>query len=65
MHLFGGMPANDDDEDTSIRIKVATWKRLDERKDRPNKSFDQIINNLLDIVDEVEEGNPNSTPATM
>lgn len=44
------------DEDTSIRIKVDTWQRLNERKDRPNKSFDDVINELLEIAAEYEEG---------
>lgn len=65
MHLFGGMPTKDESEDTSIRIKVNTWQRLRQRKNRPNKSFDDVINELLDIAEEAEEGNPNSPLPTM
>ena len=52
-----GMP-----EDTSIRIKVDTWKRLNKRKTLPNESFDDVINDVLDTVEQLEneadEGNP-------
>ena len=57
------MDENDGTDDTSIRLKISTWKRLSERKDRPDKSFDDVINEVLDRVEEVEaEGNPK--PAT-
>jgi len=58
------MSENHDTDDTSIRLKVSTWKRLDKRKDRPDKSFDDVINEVLDRVEEVEaEGNPNPPTA--
>lgn len=46
------------EDDTSVRIKNDTWKRLNNRKE-PGESFDEIINELLDKV-EAQEGN--STP---
>jgi len=52
-----------DNEDTSIRISVETWRRLKDRKDRPNTSFDDVISELLDKTEETEEGNLNP-PAT-
>jgi len=53
-------------EDTSIRIKVDTWKRLNERKTLPSESFDDVITDLLDQVEaqEAEEGNRNQRTAT-
>lgn len=53
-------------EDTSIRIKVDTWNRLKDRKTRPNESFDDVINDLLDKVEaqEDEEGNRSLRTAT-
>lgn len=49
------MPGESDD-DTSIRIKVETWRRLKDRKDRPNESFDDVIRELLDLVDQCDHG---------
>lgn len=46
------------DDDTSIRISVETWRRLKDRKDRPNTSFDDVIQELLDATEEAESGNP-------
>lgn len=54
-------------DDTSIRIKVDTWQRLNARKDKPNQSFDDVINDLLDQVEAIEEdteGNPKPAMAT-
>lgn len=49
------------EDDTSIRISVDTWKRLKDRKERPNESFDDVIQDLLNAA----EGNPNRmTPTT-
>lgn len=48
------------EDDTSIRIKNSTWKRLNDRKE-PGVSFDDIINELLDKVEE-KEGNSTQTP---
>ena len=39
------------DEDTTIRIKRTTWERLNRRKE-PGKSFDEIINGVLDRAEE-------------
>lgn len=44
-------------DDTSIRIKVKTWRRLKDRKAHPNESFDDVINDLLDEAERTEEGN--------
>jgi predicted CopG family antitoxin len=44
------------EDDTSIRIKNDTWQRLNARK-APGKSFDDIINEILDELEEGEEGN--------
>jgi len=40
------------DEDTSIRLKVDTWRRLRSLKG-PGESFDDVINDVLDEVDTV------------
>jgi hypothetical protein len=51
------------DEDTSIRISVKTWRRLKDRKDRPNTSFDDVISELLDKTEELESvGNSEPVP---
>lgn len=39
---------DDDEGDTSIRIKVRTWRELKDLKDQPNQSFDDVIQELLD-----------------
>lgn len=39
------------DEDTSIRVSLDTWQRLQARKDEPGKSFDTVIQELLDTVE--------------
>lgn len=46
-----------EDEDTSIRIKLDTWRRLKDLKDTPNKSFDDVIQELLDEHEEAESEN--------
>jgi predicted DNA-binding protein len=49
-----------EEEDTSVRVKAETWKRLDELKDSPGKTFDDVINELLD---ESESSSGNRSPA--
>lgn len=39
---------DDDEGDTSIRIKIDTWRELKDLKDQPNQSFDDVIQELLD-----------------
>jgi len=39
------------EQDTSIRIKRDTWRRLHRQKE-PGKSFDDVLNDLLDRADE-------------
>lgn len=39
------------EDDTSIRIKRSTWQRLHRRKE-PGMSFDDVLNDILDRVDE-------------
>lgn len=51
-------------DDTSIRIKVDTWNRLKDRKTRPNESFDDVINDLLDAVEESDDEAGNGSPRT-
>jgi predicted CopG family antitoxin len=56
-------------DDTSIRIKVKTWQRLNDLKQGPGDSFDEVINRLLDehhAGDEeaLDEGNRRA-PATL
>lgn len=51
-------------EDTSIRIKVDTWKRLNERKSLPNESFDDVINDLLDKAEQLEDAEGNLSRRT-
>jgi len=46
-------------DDTSIRIKVGTWRQLRERKG-PGESFDDVINGILD---EAESDAPQEQPA--
>jgi predicted DNA-binding protein len=49
------------DDTTNIRISVETWKRLNDLKDEPGKTWDDVMNELLDK----SEGNANRmTPAT-
>lgn len=47
-------------EDTTVRVRHATWRRLNDRKD-PGVSFDEVISNLLDAqeADEAEGQTPN------
>ncbi|MDF9747029.1 DUF7557 family protein [Natrinema salsiterrestre] len=42
------------DETTTVTVSTETWKRLTLRKD-PGDSFDDVITELLDEVEEVEE----------
>lgn len=52
---------NDMSEDTTnIRINTETWKRLQEYKDEPGKTWDEVMQELL----EGTEGNPRTMPAT-
>lgn len=51
-----------ENDDTSIRISVQTWRRLKDLKSKPNESFDDVIEDLLDSQ-EGQEGNP-KTPTT-
>lgn len=48
--------------DTHIRVTEETWKRLNARKG-PGDSFDDVINDLLDLHEEAGEGNPNMAMA--
>jgi len=43
-------------DDTSVRIKTDTWKRLNDLKE-PGDSFDDIIRRLLDESDDIQAGN--------
>jgi predicted CopG family antitoxin len=49
------------DDDTSVRISVETWRRLKDRKDRPNTSFDDVITELLNATEDCDEGNARTT----
>lgn len=49
-------PMDDSSSDTSIRVSRDTWHRLNQCKE-PGKSFDDIINELLDAVEERDTGN--------
>lgn len=40
---------------TNIRVSIETWRRLKNRKDRPNKSFDEVIQELLEESDPAEK----------
>lgn len=40
--------ADDADEVTSIQIRKSTWRRLNNRKQGPNDTFDDVVNRLLD-----------------
>lgn len=44
-------------DDTSIRIKKDTWRRLRDRKG-PGDSFDEVIDELLDDVEDAAEAQP-------
>jgi predicted CopG family antitoxin len=50
------------DDVTTVKVKEETWKRLNARK-TPGKSFDDIISELLDEVEEADEGNPKTARA--
>jgi len=50
------------DDVTTVKVKEETWKRLNARK-TPGKSFDDIISELLDEVEESDEGNPKTATA--
>lgn len=41
-------------DDTSIRIKRDTWRRLHERKG-PGESFDEVLNDVLDRAESEEQ----------
>lgn len=47
------------EDTTNIRISNETWKRLQEYKDEPGKTWDDVMQELL----EGTEGNP-KTPVT-
>lgn len=46
--------ADGEDQDKMVRVKQDTWERLFYRKG-PGDSYDDVINDLLDIVEELEE----------
>ena len=53
------------DDTTTIRIKKETWKRLNQMKDEPGKTWDDVLKELLEETGGDEEGNrPRMTPAT-
>ena len=60
MHAQTHTMGEDGEDDTSVRVKTETWKRLDELKDSPGKSFDDVINELLD---ESESSSGKRSPA--
>lgn len=39
------------DDSVNIRIKTETWKRAKDLKDEPGKTWDDVINELLDEVE--------------
>lgn len=43
-----------DKEYVNIRIKSDTWERMQPRKDKPGKTWDDVINELIDQADEGE-----------
>jgi len=47
------MPQNS----VNIRIRTETWKRMQELKDEPGKTWDDVINQLLDEAGEAPESN--------
>ena len=51
------------DDTVNIRIKRDTWQHLHNRKG-PGDSFDDVIRDLIDQVEEVEEGNRTPMPQT-
>jgi predicted DNA-binding protein len=54
------------DDSVNIRIKRKTWKRLNKLKDEPGKTWDDVMQELLEETsEEDEEGNPSRmTPET-
>lgn len=38
---------DDDAEKTNVEVSRATWKRLNELKQAPGDSFDDVINRLI------------------
>ena len=43
-------------ERTTVEVSLETWKRLNERKNRPGESFDEVIAELLDSADDDPDG---------
>ena len=48
------------DDVTTVKVSTDTWKRLNRRKG-PGDSFDDVIEQLLDLAEDIE-GNPKATP---
>jgi predicted CopG family antitoxin len=51
-----------EDDSTNIRIKTSTWQELREYKDKPNKTWDDVLQELLEAKraadsSEADEGN--------
>jgi len=40
---------------TTVEVSLETWRRLNERKESPGESFDDVIDGLLATAEAVEE----------
>lgn len=49
-----GMADERNKEYVNIRIKSDTWERMQPRKDKPGKTWDDVINELINQADEEE-----------
>jgi hypothetical protein len=52
---------------TTVEVSLETWQRLNERKNRPGESFDEVIAELLDSAESVDDDpngrvTPKNTP---
>jgi len=61
--MSDGQTDGTDDEVTTIKVSRETWRRLNRRKQRPDESFDDIVQELLTQAEEDDQGNPKTATA--
>lgn len=42
-------------ETTTVEVSLETWRKLNERKERPGESFDEVIDELLAIAESTDD----------
>jgi len=57
--LFG---MSEEKDSVNIRIKRETWSRMQPLKDEPGKTWDDVVQELLDATE--EQGNPKAMTQT-